>query len=192
MHQIQHFFHYWNTTGNDVLELHVGSVTVPEFQGHPTYDILVAAISFWDKQKSKGVYQTRNLSHIFSTQKLLHWQRSMNWCTFIEVLPSFHIFSADLLCHTLQNHSVLILVNHFAWTNKFLMYNAFTVKNSLQHALVFQPYLPRLQFPQFIHQPTYALNKIKFKTSVKLLHVSALGCHHQGVNLQQRSSSPIH
>jgi hypothetical protein len=34
-------------------------------------------------------------------------------------------------------------------------------------------------FIQFIHQPTYALNKIQFMTSIKLLHVSALGCHHQ-------------
>jgi hypothetical protein len=34
---------------------------------------------------------------------------------------------------------------------------------------------------QLIHQPTYALNKIHFEASISLLHVSALGCHHQGV-----------
>ena len=32
-----------------------------------------------------------------------------------------------------------------------------------------------------IHQPTYALNKIQFKTGIKLLHVSAQGCHHQEI-----------
>lgn len=36
-------------------------------------------------------------------------------------------------------------------------------------------------FLQLIHQPTYALNKIQFITSIKLIHVSALGCHPQGV-----------
>jgi hypothetical protein len=36
-------------------------------------------------------------------------------------------------------------------------------------------------FLQLVHQPTYALNKIQFMTSIKLLHVSALGYHPQGV-----------
>jgi hypothetical protein len=35
-------------------------------------------------------------------------------------------------------------------------------------------------FPKLIHQPTYALHKIQYKTSIKLLHVSAPGCHRQG------------
>jgi hypothetical protein len=34
---------------------------------------------------------------------------------------------------------------------------------------------------ELTHQPTYALNKIHSEASIKLLHVSALGCHHQGV-----------
>jgi hypothetical protein len=36
-------------------------------------------------------------------------------------------------------------------------------------------------FLQLTHQPTYALNKIQFVTTIKLLHVSAPGCHPQGV-----------
>jgi hypothetical protein len=32
-----------------------------------------------------------------------------------------------------------------------------------------------------INQPTNALNKIQFKTIIKLLYVSALGCHPKGV-----------
>jgi hypothetical protein len=32
-----------------------------------------------------------------------------------------------------------------------------------------------------LHQPTYILKKIKCNISIKLLHVSALGCHPQGV-----------
>ena len=32
-----------------------------------------------------------------------------------------------------------------------------------------------------IHPPTIALNKIQFMTSIELLHVSASGCHFQGV-----------
>jgi hypothetical protein len=32
-----------------------------------------------------------------------------------------------------------------------------------------------------IHQPTYALNKIYSRTSLKFLHVLALGCHYHGV-----------
>jgi hypothetical protein len=35
-------------------------------------------------------------------------------------------------------------------------------------------------FLQPIYQPTNALNKIQFMTSMKLLHVSAQGCHLQG------------
>ena len=30
---------------------------------------------------------------------------------------------------------------------------------------------------QYIHQPTYVLSKIKFKTSIKILHILAQGCH---------------
>lgn len=34
---------------------------------------------------------------------------------------------------------------------------------------------------QLMRHLTYALNKIEFMTSINLLHVLALGCHHQGV-----------
>jgi hypothetical protein len=36
-------------------------------------------------------------------------------------------------------------------------------------------------FLLLIHQSTYSLNKIYSEASIKLLHVSASGCHHQGV-----------
>jgi hypothetical protein len=36
-------------------------------------------------------------------------------------------------------------------------------------------------FLQLVHQPTYALNKIHSQASIKLLHVLAPWCHHQGV-----------
>jgi hypothetical protein len=32
-----------------------------------------------------------------------------------------------------------------------------------------------------MHQPNYAFNKIHSEASIKLLHVSAPGCHYQGV-----------
>jgi len=35
-------------------------------------------------------------------------------------------------------------------------------------------------FHSIIHAPKYALNKIQFITSIKLLHVSVPGCHPQG------------
>ena len=35
-------------------------------------------------------------------------------------------------------------------------------------------------FLQLIHQTINAFNKIQFVTSIKLLHVSALGCHPEG------------
>jgi hypothetical protein len=34
---------------------------------------------------------------------------------------------------------------------------------------------------ELIHEPLYALNKIHLEESTKLLHVSAPGCHNQGV-----------
>jgi hypothetical protein len=34
---------------------------------------------------------------------------------------------------------------------------------------------------QLTHQPTYALNKMHSEAIIKLRHVSAPGCHHQGV-----------
>jgi hypothetical protein len=36
-----------------------------------------------------------------------------------------------------------------------------------------------------MHQPNFALNKIHSEASIKLLHVSAPGCHHQGVILNK-------
>jgi hypothetical protein len=36
-------------------------------------------------------------------------------------------------------------------------------------------------FNQSILQPTYALNKVHSEAIIKLLHVLAPGCHHQGV-----------
>ena len=36
-------------------------------------------------------------------------------------------------------------------------------------------------FPKLIHQPIYALNKIQFKTNIKLLHVSAPGVPSSGI-----------
>ena len=39
-------------------------------------------------------------------------------------------------------------------------------------------------FLQLIHQPRNALNKIQFMTSIKLLHVSAPGCHPQEISLE--------
>jgi len=44
--------------------------------------------------------------------------------------------------------------------------------------------LIRCIFLQLI-QPIHAINKIQFITSIKLIHVSALGCHSQGVILEQ-------
>jgi hypothetical protein len=34
---------------------------------------------------------------------------------------------------------------------------------------------------ELTQQPTCAFNKIHLEASIELLHVSALGCHHQGV-----------
>jgi hypothetical protein len=36
-------------------------------------------------------------------------------------------------------------------------------------------------FLQSIYQPTYALHKIHSEANIKLLHVSASWCHHQGI-----------
>jgi len=44
---------------------------------------------------------------------------------------------------------------------------------------------------QSIYQPTHALNKIQFMTSIKLPCVSALGCTPQGVT-EERDRSPTH
>jgi len=41
-------------------------------------------------------------------------------------------------------------------------------------------FVPR-KFLQQMYQPKNALNKTQFMTSLKLLHVSALGCYPQGV-----------
>jgi hypothetical protein len=35
-------------------------------------------------------------------------------------------------------------------------------------------------FLKSVYEPTNVLNKIQFMTSIKLLHVSAPGCHQQG------------
>jgi hypothetical protein len=45
-------------------------------------------------------------------------------------------------------------------------------------------------FLQVIHQPTYALNKVHLRISIKLLHVSAPGCHHQGIIQNKRVQAP--
>jgi len=41
-------------------------------------------------------------------------------------------------------------------------------------------FLPRT-FPQLMHQSTNALSKIQFIRIINVLHVSAPGCHPQGV-----------
>jgi hypothetical protein len=51
------------------------------------------------------------------------------------VLPSFPMFLADLLPHTLQNFLVVMLDNHLAWSKKFLMNNALAVRKVHQHVL---------------------------------------------------------
>jgi hypothetical protein len=48
--------------------------------------------------------------------------------------------------------------------------------------------VPRV-FLKFIHRLTNALNKIQSITNIKILHVSALGFHPQGV-LEQRNINP--
>jgi hypothetical protein len=45
-----------------------------------------------------------------------------------------------------QNMLVVMLVNHLAWRNKFLMNIVLTVKKDHQHALEVRPDLPRFFF----------------------------------------------
>ena len=61
-------------------------------------------------------------------------------------------------------------INKFGTITKFLKY-------TLCNILLFIPCI----FLKLTHQPAYALYKIQLKTSIKLLHVSASGCYHQGV-----------
>jgi hypothetical protein len=42
-------------------------------------------------------------------------------CEPVVVLPLFQVFSTDMLPQMLQNLPVVMLVNHLAWRNKFLM-----------------------------------------------------------------------
>jgi hypothetical protein len=42
-----------------------------------------------------------------------------------------------------------------------------------------------------MYEPTQALNKIHSKAIIKLLHVLALGCHHQGVIQNRGVTRPI-
>jgi len=44
-------------------------------------------------------------------------------------------------------------------------------------------------FLHALYQPTNALSKIQFVTSIKLLHVSAPECHPQGFYLKKKSKS---
>jgi hypothetical protein len=46
----------------------------------------------------------------------------------VPVLPSFQMFSSDLLPKALQNILVVTLTNRLACMNKLMMNNAFTVK----------------------------------------------------------------
>jgi hypothetical protein len=87
-------------------------------------------------------------SHVSSGQQLLQWQSSEHRWVVTTVkqpglaLPSLQTFSADVLCVTLQILIAVILVNHLAWGNKFLMRSAITVKKYHQHALDVRPALP--------------------------------------------------
>ena len=51
------------------------------------------------------------------------------------------------------------------------------VSTSPRHVMLLLPCI----YLQLIHQPTYVLNKTYSEAIIKLLHVSAPGCHYQGV-----------
>ena len=58
------------------------------------------------------------------------------------VQPSFQIFLEDLLCQTLKNLPIYVMVNHLAYSNKLLMNSDLLVKQDHQHAPYVQTDLP--------------------------------------------------
>jgi hypothetical protein len=65
--------------------------------------------------------------------------------------------------------------------------------NSNSDLLIFMLLL-QCVFLQLIHPPNYVLNKIHSEASIKLLHVSAPECHHQGfiLNKEYKASMLIY
>jgi hypothetical protein len=110
--------------------------------------------------------------NIFLDIKLIRWR-------YLELIGR----QATVRCnHTTTRNKLLVLFTHIS-KNGFSSMNGRSTVRCAQLSTIPWRHGVGVDYSskKLIHQPIYALNKIHSKVSIKLLHVSAPRCHHQGV-----------